>query len=149
MTDDDRESAYALLRRGRELLAARHHAAAAIVLERALRLEPRKGSIVEALAVACYGSRQDLMAAACFEQLLRIDPSNAYAHLGLGLSLERLALYEDARAHLRLAAAMDPTNEDCRRILGRLERHLAPLDRRRIRIREKPGPVQTIGNEPF
>ena len=43
------ETAYDLLQRGQALLEGRHHAQAAIVLERADRLEPRKGSILEAL----------------------------------------------------------------------------------------------------
>ena len=120
--DDDRESAYALLQRGKELLSRGHHAQAAVVLERAFHLEPRKGSIVEALARAFYGSGDHLMASGAFETLLEIDPSNDYGHFGLGLSLERLGLFDDARAHLRLAAAMDPGNEDYRRALARLER---------------------------
>src|SRR4029077_13614341 len=43
------ETAYELLQRGTALLDGRHHAQAAIVLERADRLEPGKGSILEAL----------------------------------------------------------------------------------------------------
>ena len=55
---EERESAYELLQRGRELIARRHHAQAAIVLERALRLEPGKASILEALGQAYFNSRQ-------------------------------------------------------------------------------------------
>jgi tetratricopeptide (TPR) repeat protein len=144
--DEDRESAYALLRRGQELLAGRHHAQAAVVLERALRLEPHKGSIVEALARACYRSRQNTKAAVYFEHLLRIDPSSAYGHLGLGLCLKRMALYDQARAHLRLAAVMDPQNEYCQLVLGRLERYMAPLDQERAAKGRQPDSfVPTMG----
>jgi tetratricopeptide (TPR) repeat protein len=144
--DEDRESAYALLRRGQELLAGRHHAQASVVLERALRLEPNKGSIVEALARACYGSHQNTMAVVYFEHLLRIDPSNVYGHLMLGLSLERVALYEQARAHLRLAAVMDPQNEDCTQALDRLEHGLAALARERgAKGRQPDETVSPIG----
>jgi Flp pilus assembly protein TadD len=125
MVDDERETAYGLLRRGQELLTNKHHAQAVVVLERAVRLEPHKGSIVEALGRAYYGSGQDRAAARSFEALLQLDPSNHYAHLGLGLALERMEMLEDARGHLRLAAAMDPTNEDYHRILARVERRLA------------------------
>jgi Flp pilus assembly protein TadD len=125
MTDDERETAYGLLRRGQELLADKHHAQAAVVLERALRLEPRKGSILEALGRAYYGSGQDRPAARSFEALLELDPSNHLAHLGLGLALERMGRLEEARGHFRLAAAMEPTNADYRRILARVERRLA------------------------
>ena len=54
----DRESAYELLQRGHDLLKKRHYAAAAIVLERAARQEPGKGSILEALGRALYNSGQ-------------------------------------------------------------------------------------------
>ena len=50
----DREGAYALLQRGQALLRSRHHAQAAIVLERAARQEPGRGSILEALGRAYH-----------------------------------------------------------------------------------------------
>ena len=56
--DDADESAYDLFQRGESLLASRHHAQAAIVLERADRLEPGKASILEALGRAYFNSSQ-------------------------------------------------------------------------------------------
>jgi tetratricopeptide (TPR) repeat protein len=119
---DERETAYELLQRGNELLRGRHHAQAAVVLERAARLEPRKGSVIEALARAYYNSGQHARAADAFTALLEIDPTNHYGRLGLGLSLERLGRLAEARTHLRLAVAMDPGSETYRRALERLER---------------------------
>jgi Flp pilus assembly protein TadD len=121
-TGDDRETAYELLRRGHELMRARHNAQAAVVLERAARIEPRKGSILEALARAYYDSRQHDRAAATFAALLEVDPSNHYGHLGLGLSFERLGRIAEARTHLRMAAAMNPGSTTYRRALERIER---------------------------
>ena len=118
---DDRESAYELLRRGHELMLARHNAQAAVVLERAARVEPNKGSILEALARAYYDSRQHEPAVRTFEALLEVDPSNHYGHLGFGLSLERLGRLGEARTHLRLAVAMNPTSATYRRALARVE----------------------------
>jgi tetratricopeptide (TPR) repeat protein len=117
----ERESAYELLRRGHELMVARHHAQAAVVLERAARLEPRKGSIIEALGRAYYDSGQHDRAAQAFAALLEVDPSAHYGHLGLGLSLERLGRLDQARTHLRLAVAMNPANASYRRALSRVE----------------------------
>ena len=77
----DHESAYSLYQRGAELLARRHHAQAAIVLERAARLEPRKGSILEALGRAYYNSGQHERARETFEALLEVDPSAPFAPL--------------------------------------------------------------------
>ena len=100
----EHESAYELLQRGQALLASRHHAQAAIVLERADRLEPRKASILEALGRAYFNSGQPEPARAAFERILELDPSAPYAHYALGQSLKRLSA--DARkpgTHLRMA----------------------------------------------
>ena len=102
------ESAYDLLQRGQALLEARHHAQAAIVLERADRLEPGKGSILEALGRAYYNSGQAERARETFEELLEIDPSAHYAHYGLGQSLKHLGRTQEAWTHLRLAVALAP-----------------------------------------
>jgi Flp pilus assembly protein TadD len=118
---EERETAYELLRRGHELLRARHNAQAAVVLERAARAEPGKGSILEALGRAYYDSGQHARAAATFEALLEVDPSACYGHFGLALSLERLGRRGEARTHLRLAVAMNPENATYRRALQRSE----------------------------
>jgi len=120
MDDDPRESAYDLFQRGSALLAARHHAQAAIVLERADRLEPDKGSIVEALGRAYFNSGQHERARETFERLLDIDPANPYAHYALGQSLKRLGRPDEAGTQLRLAVAMDPGSTLFRDALARL-----------------------------
>jgi tetratricopeptide (TPR) repeat protein len=114
------ESAYTLYLRGRDLNAARHHAQAAIVLERAARQAPGKGSILEALGRAYYNSGQHERARATFEQLLEIDPSAHYAHYAIGQSLKQLGRTSEARTHLRLAVALDPASELYRGALRRL-----------------------------
>jgi tetratricopeptide (TPR) repeat protein len=89
------ETAYDLLQRGNALLERRHHAQAAIVLERADRLEPDKQSILEALGRAYFNSGQHDQARVTFERLLDIDPSADYAHYALGQSLKRLGRRDD------------------------------------------------------
>lgn len=105
---EDRESAYELFQRGQALLRSRHHAQAAVVLERAARAEPGRGSILEALGRACFNSGQHERARDAFERLLAVDPSSPYGHYGLGQSLKRLGRSGEARTHLRLAVALDP-----------------------------------------
>lgn len=117
---DDPESAYELLQRGRSLMRDRHHAQAAIVLERAARLEPGKGSILEALGRARYNSGQLEAAREAFAALLDVDPSAAYGHYGIGLALKRLGRVDEARTHLRLATALDPTSALYRSALRRM-----------------------------
>ena len=119
--DDD---AYSLLQRGHELIRGRHHAQATIVLERAARLEPGKGSILEALGRAYYNSGQHARSAETFRALLEIDPSAHYAHYALGQSLKQLGDLRRARTHLRLAVALSPTSALYRNALARLP----PLD---------------------
>jgi Flp pilus assembly protein TadD len=117
---DDRESAYELLQRGQALIRGRHHAQAAVVLERASRAAPNKGSILEALGRACFNSAQYDRAREAFERLLEVDPSSPYAHFGLGQSLKRLGRRAEARTHLRLAVALDPRSSLYRGALERM-----------------------------
>ena len=116
----EHESAYELLQRGQALLASRHHAQAAIVLERADRLEPRKASILEALGRAYFNSGQPEPARATFERILELDPSAPYAHYALGQSLKRLGRREEARTHLRMACALSPESSLYSDALARL-----------------------------
>jgi Flp pilus assembly protein TadD len=116
----ERETAYGLLQRGTSLLAKRHHAQAAIVLERASTLEPGKGSIIEPLARAYYNGGRMPEAEAAFRQLIEIDPSAAYGHFGLGQSLKRLGRRDEARRHLRIAVALAPGSTLYRNALDRL-----------------------------
>jgi tetratricopeptide (TPR) repeat protein len=118
--DEDRESAYSLLQRGHELMQRRHHAQAAIVLARAERAEPGKGSIIEALGRAYYNSGQHERARETFERLLEVDPSAHYAHYALGQSLKQLRRVREARTHLRMAVALDPRSRLYRGALDRL-----------------------------
>ncbi len=118
--EQDHDTAYDLLQRGRALIADRHHAQAAIVLERADRLEPRKGSILEALGQAYFNSGQADPARGIFAALIEVDPSSHFGHYGLGQSLKRLGRRTDARTHLRLAVALSPETSLYREALARL-----------------------------
>ncbi len=118
---NERESAYELFRRGSRLLDERHPGAAAVVLERASRLEPGKASILEALGRAYYNQGKPALAAERFRQIIDRDPLAHYSHFGLGLAYRRLGETDAARRHLKLAVALRPENDDYRRALGRVE----------------------------
>jgi Flp pilus assembly protein TadD len=115
------ESAYELLQRGQALIKRRHHAQAAIVLERAARLEPGKGSILEPLGRAFHHSRQFERARETFEALVEIDPSGHWAHFALSESLRQLGRLAEARTHLKLAMALSPSSELYRSAMARLD----------------------------
>ena len=116
----ERETPYGLLQRARLLQRRRHHAQAAVLLERARHQEPGKASILEPLARAYYDSGRTEDAAHVFEDLIAIDPSSAWGHFGLGQSLKRLGRVEAARKHLRLAVALAPGSDLYRNALARL-----------------------------
>jgi tetratricopeptide (TPR) repeat protein len=117
---DDRESAYELFQRGSRMLADRHPGAAAILLERALALEPGKASILEALGQAYFNVGSHDLAADRFAAIVDADPLAHYAHFGLGLSRARLGDTRAARRHLRMAVFLKPENESYQRALARL-----------------------------
>jgi Flp pilus assembly protein TadD len=118
---EDRETAYGLLQRGLALIKSRHHAQAAVVLERAAREEPGKGSILEPLGRAYHHSGQFELARETFEALLELDPSAHWAHFALATSLRKLNRTAEARTHLRLAVALNPSSELYRRALARVD----------------------------
>lgn len=117
---DDRESAYDLFQRGSRMLADRHPGAAAVLLERALALEPGKASILEALGQAYFNQGMHALAADRFGAIVEADPVAHYAHFGLGLSRARLGEMTAARRHLRMAVLLMPENDSYRRALDRL-----------------------------
>ena len=119
--DADRENAYALLQRGLALIKRRHHAQAAIVLQRAAREEPSKGSILEPLGRAYHHSRQFELARQTFAELLDVDPSAHWAHFALAASLRKLDRTAEARTHLRLAVALCPSSALYRQALAKVD----------------------------
>lgn len=120
MDPDDRDSAYELFQRGSRLLADHHPAAAAILLERCLALEPGKASILEALGRAYFDQGAHERAADTFQVMVDANPLADYAHFGLGLSHVRLGNAREARQHLEMAVFLKPDNADYVRALRRL-----------------------------
>ena len=122
---------YELFRRGSELLAAGHAHQAVISLEQARDAAPGHGSVREALGRAYYGAGRTSAAEAEFAEALEIDPSNDYAHFGLGLCLARSGERTLAVGHLRLALAMRPEVDAYRQALERVQRRPGGTEGRR------------------
>jgi tetratricopeptide (TPR) repeat protein len=100
--------AYSLFRRGLGFLDDRHPAQAAMLLERALRLEPGRNSIREALGRACFALGRFERAAELFAAIVAAAPDNDYARYALGRSLVEAGRGREAVGHLRLACALRP-----------------------------------------
>jgi Flp pilus assembly protein TadD len=113
-------SAYDLVERAKEFLAAGHPHQAAMLLAEAKLLEPEKGSIREALGRALYLCGRAARARREFAKAVQLDPVNDYAHFGLALSCARTGERTRAIAHLKLALAMRPDNQTYERALARM-----------------------------
>ena len=101
-------SVYEWYRRGLQLLGERNPDAAATLLARAAEAEPGSRSILEALARAQYDAGRYDEAIASFTRLIAVNPSDDYAHFGLGLAASRSGELSLAAEHLALAVAMRP-----------------------------------------
>lgn len=99
-------------RRAMDLLDSRNDAAAAVLLERALRAEPGSPALREAMGRARFGSRRYAESADLFGGLVERDPTDHYARYGLGLALSRLGRQEQALEHLAVAVAMRPGRDE-------------------------------------
>lgn len=113
--------AYTLFRRGVGFLEGGRPAQAAMYLAMALRLEPGRNSIREALGRAQFGAGRFEHAAATFSALVADAPDNDYAHYALARCLRLLGRGEEARGHLRLARALRPTSTTYRAPFGGLD----------------------------
>jgi Flp pilus assembly protein TadD len=117
---DPESEAYDLFQQGLGFLRQRHPGQAALVLARALRLEPGKNSIREALGRAEYALGRFEAAAELFERVAADVPDNDYARYALGRCLLRLGRREEAQAQLRLARALRPHSELYRQAVAEL-----------------------------
>ncbi len=107
----EHDDAYGMMRRGLELLEEGRPEQAAPLLERARKLEPGKGSILEALGRAYYGTGRYSFAASRFEEALDIDPANDYAHYCLGLCYLKLNRHLEASGHFKITWSLRPQDE--------------------------------------
>jgi len=99
---------YEWYQRGLQLLGNGDPAAAAMLLSRAAEAEPGSRSVREALARAQYDAGRYQEAIASFTELIAVNPTDDYAHFGLGLAASRAGELQVAAEHLALAVAMRP-----------------------------------------
>ena len=118
---DAESEAYTLFCRGMGFLETKHPAQAAMLLSRALELEPGRSSIREALGRAEFALGHHASAEELFAAVLTDVPDNDYAHYALARCLLEEGRGEEARAHMRLARALCPSSELYRRALERID----------------------------
>ena len=118
---DAESEAYTLFCRGIEFLETKHPAQAAMLLSRALELEPGRCSIREGLGRAEFALGHHARAGGLFAAVLADVPDNDYAHYALARCLLEQGRGEEARAHLRLARALRPSSALYQRALERID----------------------------
>jgi tetratricopeptide (TPR) repeat protein len=101
--------AYEYFQRGSELLAARDFHPATVALENAKRLEPGMASIREALGRAYLSIRAYGAAAAEFEVVVEMSPTNHYAHYCLGRAYRGMGRQQHAERAFELARCLGST----------------------------------------
>jgi tetratricopeptide (TPR) repeat protein len=116
------ESVYDLYRRGCSLLEHGDHQAAIVPLTRARELEPGKTSIREALGRALFHAQSYERAAAEFEAVAQIAPTNDYALFCWGRAMQLLGRHREACRPLAVACSLRPERADYRRYLDRARR---------------------------
>ncbi|MGY1673778.1 tetratricopeptide repeat protein [Geodermatophilus sp. SYSU D00710] len=99
---------YEWYRRGLDLLSNGDPAAAATLLTRVAEAEPGSRSVLEALARAQYDAGRYGEAVDSFGELAAGNPTDDYAHFGLGLAASRAGDLDLAAEHLALAVALRP-----------------------------------------
>jgi Flp pilus assembly protein TadD len=119
------DSAYDLYSRGSQLLEHGDHHAAIVPLTRARELEPAKASIREALGRALFHAQRYERAAAEFQALTSIAPTNDYALFCLGRSMQMLGRHREACRPLAVAYSLRPGREDYRIYRDRARRDAA------------------------
>ncbi|MFE6056341.1 tetratricopeptide repeat protein [Kitasatospora sp. NPDC056446] len=116
---------YDWFRRGAQLLAQGHPAAAEQLLVRAAAAEPHSRSIREALARAQFDAGSYAAALENFRAVALADPSDDYAQFGWGVAAARLGDFETSVEHLALAVAMRPETDHYRSALRQSRATLA------------------------
>lgn len=106
--DPDAELVYDLYRQGHQRLEVGDAVGAAEVLELAAEREPGKASLHEALGRAYFASSRVARARGAFVRALELDPTDHYAHFGVGRCYEREGRRAEAATYYKLANVLAP-----------------------------------------
>jgi tetratricopeptide (TPR) repeat protein len=103
-----KENTYILFYRAKDLMKNNDFLNASLLLEKAVGLEPEKGSVREALAICYYNMGFYSSSKSHFIKALQIDASNDFAHYGMGMCLLKEKSFSRALGHFKIAKFMKP-----------------------------------------
>ena len=135
-------TAYEWYRRAIDLLERGDASASLVLLDRVLTEDPDSVSAREARARALFDARRFDEAADAFDSLVQVNPSDDFAHYGLGMALWRLQRFRHAEDHLAMASVMRPDRDDYRTALDQVR---ATLRARRQAGLPLEGPLDAGG----
>jgi Flp pilus assembly protein TadD len=101
---------------GEELIESRFPREAARVLAKVAEAEPSNAAVWELLGRAHFAAAQLKPAEAAFRRLVALEPTSAWAHTALGLSLDRQSRHREGAALHKMAAAMGADPRDATRV---------------------------------
>lgn len=101
---------------GQELLDSRYPRDAVRVLRKVTDAEPGNSAAWELLGRAHFAAAQLEPAELAFRRLIELEPTSAWAHTALGLSLDRQSRHSEGATFHRMAAAMGADPRDSTRV---------------------------------
>lgn len=109
-------SVFEAFRAGEELLDSRFPRDAVRVLRKVAEAEPHNAAAWELLGRAHFAAAQLEPAEQAFRRLVELEPTSAWAHTALGLSLDRQSRHPEGATFHRMAAAMGTDPRDGTRV---------------------------------
>jgi cytochrome c-type biogenesis protein CcmH/NrfG len=118
ITDEriDEMTVFEAFRTGEELLDSRFPREAVRVLRKVTDAEPGNPAAWELLGRAHFAAAQLAPAETAFRRLVELEPTSAWAHTALGLSLDRQSRHAEGATLHRMAAAMGTNPRDGTRV---------------------------------
>lgn len=118
ITDEriDQMSVFEAFRTGEELLNSRRPRDAVRVLRKVADAEPHNSAAWELLGRAHFAAAHLGPAERAFRRLVELEPTSAWAHTALGLSLDRQNRHAEGATFHRMAAAMGTAPRDRTRV---------------------------------
>ncbi|MEO6471321.1 MAG: hypothetical protein ABIR57_05555 [Aeromicrobium sp.] len=112
----DEMSVFEAFRTGEDLLESRYPRDAVRVLQKVVDAEPYNSASWELIGRSCFAAAQLGPAEAAFRRLIELEPTSAWAHTALGLSLDRQSRHTEGATYHRMAAAMGNDARDATRV---------------------------------
>ncbi|KAA1425390.1 tetratricopeptide repeat protein [Mumia zhuanghuii] len=104
-------SLYDRFRRAEEMLAQRHPGDAIKMLKGVVEQEPNNAAAWELLGRAYFAAALLRPAEDAFRRLIELEPTSGWAHVALGLALDRQSRHREGAVYHRMASALTPDQD--------------------------------------